>query len=244
MPDLRHNPTRMQELIDHIRSREGSFPFFYCDSVGLVTIGTGHLVDTHSHNPADQQAVVQALFNTHGVTLLRPNGTVANFNEVWQDWQRVKRHGQTHPNLQASAYANVAQLRISNATVDGLLRGRLDGFIARMYQRRPFMLHRDERIQMAIVDARYNPAGIALYSTTPADLPRMWHALDDGHQDFDLERALQLFKRIWKGRSTARYQQRHRLRVAMFKDGVDFEIARSRGEFERVRWNPRLGPPA
>ena len=27
MPDFRHNPTRMQELIDHIRSREGTFPF-------------------------------------------------------------------------------------------------------------------------------------------------------------------------------------------------------------------------
>ena len=66
-----------------------------------MTIGTGHLVDTQSHNPADQQAVVQALFNTHGVTFFRANGTVANFNEVWHDWQRVKRHGQTHPNLQA-----------------------------------------------------------------------------------------------------------------------------------------------
>lgn len=244
MPDLRHNPIRIQELIDHIRSREGSYPYFYCDNRGFVTIGIGHLVDTQSHAPADQQAVVQALFNTQGVAFLNHFGLIAAFADVWADWQRVKRHGQAHPNLAASAYAHVAQLRIMNATMELLLRGVLDGFIATMYQRRPFMLRRDERIQMAIIDARYNHAGVAIYGTTPVDLPRMWHALDDGHPDFDLERALHLFDRIWRHRSTHRYQQRHRLRVAMFKEGVDFEIARSRGEFERVQWNPRLGPPA
>jgi hypothetical protein len=193
---------------------------------------------------------VQALFNTQGVTFRRINGTVVtNFDEVWQDWRRVKLHGQTHPNLAAATYGNVARLRVSNAAVELLLRGRLNEFIATMYQRRPFMLRRDERIQMAIIDARFNPAGIGIYRSTPganfhADIPRMWNALDHGHSDFDLERALELFKRIWRGRGGQRYQQRHRLRVAMFRDGVEFEIARSRGEFERVRWNPRLGPPA
>jgi hypothetical protein len=155
----------------------------------------------------------------------RITGAVASSQQVVEDWNRVHAHGQTHPALRATDYSSVAMLRISDVVAHLLLQERVAGFIAQMYLSRPFTQNLDERIQMALIDVRFNPAGVSLYQNAPGahfdpDVPRMWNALNGHHPDYSLGRALALFERIWIGRATPRYQERHRQRVAMFREGV------------------------
>lgn len=226
MADLRNNPQRMQELIVHIEAREGAFPYFYCDSHGLVTIGIGHLVDRRGATEADGQALARVLANQAGVVFRnRHNNVVASAQQIVDDWTRVHAHGQVHPGLRAADYAPVALLRISGLVARLLLHERVNGFIAQLYLNHPFAQDLEECIQMALIDTRFNPAGVSLYRNAPGnnfhpDVPRMWNALNRQHADYNLGRALSIFEQIWIGRATPRYQQRHRQRVAMFREGV------------------------
>jgi len=226
MGDLRNNHQRLQELLSHIERREGVFRHFYCDSNGLVTIGVGHLVDQRGAPPPARQGVARALANQAGVVFQsRDTGAVASTPQVVEDWTRIHTHGQTHPGLRAADYAPVAILRISNAVARLLLQEKVAGFVAQMYLNRPFAQDLDERIQMALIDVRFNPAGVSLYQNAPGahfnpQVPRMWNALNRRHADYSLGRALALFEHIWIGRATPRYQERHRQRIDMFREGV------------------------
>src|SRR5690349_5974529 len=81
--DLRRNPVRLRELAVFMLSREGFFPYFYCDDNGFVTIGIGTLVAReddarrHARDP-------NVRFTFHNAPQRR-----ATVDEVAADWQRV-----------------------------------------------------------------------------------------------------------------------------------------------------------
>ncbi|MBP7514487.1 MAG: hypothetical protein KA791_08070 [Flavobacteriales bacterium] len=220
MADLRLNNDRMTELLDHIIEREGSYPYFYCDNHGLVTIGIGYLVDQRGASDATGRRLATALVRRFGNSAFeRPGSTgVVDGAAVAADWQRVKDAGRLGARS-ASRYASVAQLRLKPRSIRGLLNQRLAGFINTLYNRRPSLLVLDERVAMALVDARFNPAGVALYSTD-GHVPALWAALDRSGPSYEPARAVALFAAIWGGRGGERYQQRHAHRVAWMRQGL------------------------
>lgn len=221
MADLRHNATRMTELIDHILEREGSYPYFYCDNHGLVTIGIGYLVDQRGTSDTTGRRLAVSLARRLGnraFARLGSSGPV-DVATIVADWQRVKDAGRSSGARSASRYASVAQLRLTNRSTRDLLIQRLNGFIDTLYDNRPFLLDLDERVAMALVDARFNPAGVAIYGTEN-NVPAMWSALDRSGPSYDPSRAAALFATIWRGRGGERYQQRHALRVSWLRSGL------------------------
>lgn len=252
MADLRNNPLRMQQLIDHIVRREGIVRHFYCDSRlprGLVTIGMGHLVDAAAANVVAGQALARALFNTPGVALRhRATGKLGTQQQVVDDWTHVRAHGVAHPGLNSAGYAPVAQYRISEGAARLLLRRKLDRFIQQLYTLRPYAIDLDERIQMALIDVRYNPAGVGLYDMAdePGDnfhqgIPRLWNALNPDSPEYDIENAVLIFEDIWANRANARYRERHRQRVVMFWAGSDEMSRRAQGRYRTLIGNLAAG---
>jgi hypothetical protein len=237
--DLRTNATRMRELLDHIVAREGSIMYFYCDHRSLVTIGIGHLVDRDRATLVERQRIAQGFAATQGVEMRhKVTNALATADQIVEDWERARSYGATHTGS-ANLYAGQTLYRITDATARVLLRTRVDGFIEDLYRSRTFSIYLDERIQMALVDARFNPAGVALYRDTPgtnyhADIPKMWKALDPESLDHDYDLALKLFEGIWKKRGTSYYQQRHKLRVAMFREGVAAMKAKEDGDYSQL----------
>ena len=72
----------------------------------------------------------------------------------------------------------------------------------------------------ALVDARFNPAGVKYLDST-GHIGRMWEQLDHGKPTYDPVAALENFIAAWRGRGTARYQERHGIRVGWFREGVE-----------------------
>jgi len=252
MADLRNNALRMQQLIDHIVRREGIVRYFYCDSRmprGLVTIGIGHLVDAAAANINAGQALARALFNQPGVEFRhKVTRNLGTEQQVVNDWTGVRAHGVTHPGLNSAGYAPVAQYRIADGVARMLLRRKLDHFIEQLYARRPFAIDLDERIQMALVDVRYNPAGVGLFDMAddPGDnfhpgVPRLWNALNPDSPEFDVENALLIFEDIWSNRGNARYRERHRQRTVMFWAGSDEMSRRAQGRYQGLIGNLAAG---
>jgi hypothetical protein len=146
-------------------------------------------------------------------TVGNPPGSRATVADVVADWERVH----AKPNLSERAYANVAKLRLDDQSVNYLMMQELRRSANSLYIHHPFLVNFDSRIAMALVDTRYNPAGINPYSS-PRVVP-LWAAL----RSYDLDKALMLFRTIWAGRggkNRARYQTRHMQRVTWFAAGV------------------------
>jgi hypothetical protein len=226
MPDLRTNSLRMNELMHHAIHREAVAEHFYCDARGLVTIGVGHLVD--ARNPLDGERLAARFARGNAMHFFRAPAAAQRgpvlADDVMRDWRRVKQYGIANPRWTDRAYERVAALRLVLPHVMSLLRDDLTTYANELFAKRPFAIHLDERIQMAIVDVRYNPAGVALYGSRNRDLVQMWNALNHTHPAFNLRRALELFTRIWMNRGgslSSRYGQRHQLRVGMFRQGVE-----------------------
>ncbi len=221
MSDLRTHP-RLTELLDHLREKEDAVGHFYCDHNGLVTIGVGHLVDVRG--AADVIAVGQAtaLARRNGVRFYatgQANARQASIRDVEADWQRVKTAGRQHPEWRAPRFANIAQLRLDNDSVNALLNDRVQDFLNQLYERRPFVLRMHVAIAMALVDVRYNPARVVLYGTDP-DIQTMWNTLDPSSDAFDLNTAVPLFERIWANRGRERYGLRHYERTRWLREGI------------------------
>lgn len=219
MPDLAKNPRRLDQLLDHMLEREGAIRHFYCDHRGLVTIGIGYLVDKSGVPDAWGRNLARALAGRAPAirfTHIDGSGGV-NAAAVVTDWQRVKDAGRRLGAAGAHRYAAVARLRMPDDSIRALLSTTVRHFIDQLYEKRPAILDLDERVAMALVDARFNPAGIPLYGHRPR-LQQMWRAFDSGDPAFDPERAVDLFEDIWRHRGTARYQQRHAQRVAWLRE--------------------------
>lgn len=96
------------------KALEGSVPTMYRDSKGLVTVADGNLVDPVS--------LALALPFVH-----RSDGSPATSQEIADDWARVKAAG-----LGAKAGAAVAQLKLTDAGIAGLLQSTLASFEAKL----------------------------------------------------------------------------------------------------------------
>jgi hypothetical protein len=206
MADLRNDLSRLKELASFILLREGSISYFYNDNENFVTIGIGTLVKTRED--------ARSIGNDANVRFTFRNSSArATANDVVADWERV--HAKL--GLSEHAYANVAMLRLDSLSMNYLMTQEIKRSANSLYRQHPFLVGFDSRIAMALVDTRYNPAGINPYRS-PRVVP-LWAALGS----YDLDRALVLFKTIWAGRggkNHARYQTRHMQRVTWFAAGV------------------------
>ena len=200
MGDLRQNPVRLRELAAFILSREGLDPYFYCDSLGYVTIGIGTLVATED----DARRIAQDP-NVHFTFHNAPHRDSTE-DDVAADW----RHVHDRAGLQEHDYRNVAELRLDKGSVGYLMMQEISQSSDKLYHAHPLLLNFDARVAMAFVDARYNSAGVNPYQS-PQTRP-LWEALDPKSPRFNINTAVSLFETIWAnrgGRLKARYVTRH-----------------------------------
>ncbi|MGL5081929.1 MAG: hypothetical protein ACRC8A_10630 [Microcoleaceae cyanobacterium] len=242
MGDLRTNSLRMAQLISFIRSKEGDVDHFYCDENGFVTIGVGYLIDSRGGLSQPQVAgMISQLLRTGIVFYHRRTSSQATLQDVIADWYRVKSaYSESHQ--LASFYSRVAQLYITSSAIATLLQSRINEFINQLYLRKPFAINLDELIQMAIIDARFNPARVELYSTSDPGIVSFWEALDSNSSHYNLNQALNLFQQIWRGRGRSRYRQRHGQRIIWFQQGVQAMLQPSRIVRGRARFS--ASPPS
>lgn len=218
MTDLRTNAAGMAELLSHLREREGAVGHLYCDHRGLVTIAVGYLVDRDGQPDGAGRERARKLAQREDV-VFSTAGAPATVADVEADWQRVKDHGRANPGLGARRYGAVARLRIDDASVDAITGTVVTRFLDDLYGKRPFIVNADVHVAMALLDARYNPAGIAIYGDDPK-VQKLWNTLDPDHAEFAPDEAPQLFEQIWAGRGNERYQERHRQRVTWMRTGL------------------------
>jgi hypothetical protein len=212
MGDLRRNSQRLAELAAFILSREGFIPYFYYDPNRHVTIGIGTLVDTE----ADARRIAGDA-NVH-FTFAVNSQRRATVDEVAADWRRV----QAQPGLRVRDYRNVAQLSLNSASVRYLMMQEVSRSADRLYRVHPFLLSFDERVAMAFVDTRYNPAGINPYQSL--QVRPLWAALDPRSPQYNLDHAVTLFERLWANRGgdlAARYSTRHWQRTQWLRQGLE-----------------------
>jgi hypothetical protein len=96
--------------------------------------------------------------------------------------------------------------------------------IVKMYQSRPFAKKLDDYIQIAIIDTRYNPAGINPIYTGVEATKSFWSYL----QQMDVESAFKEFHRLWYQRidsnpnfkNRVRYLGRQGIREGWFLKGI------------------------
>lgn len=219
MTDLRTDTVGMTELLAHLRRREGAINYFYCDHRGLVTIAIGYLVDKAKGPESAGLRRARELAERADVSFTTKDGAPASSADVEADWRRVKAHGRDNPNLGARRYASVARLRVDDASVDAITSTVVRRFLDQLYERRPFLLEHDVHVAMALLDARYNPAGVRIFDELGPVAP-LWHKLDPKDAAYDAAGAPDLFQQIWSNRANERYQERHAERVAWLREGL------------------------
>ncbi|WP_157906876.1 MULTISPECIES: hypothetical protein [Sorangium] len=221
-------------------AREGNRHRFYRDARGLVTIGIGHLVDRgDGASHAQRRDVAESFARANASHFRTADGGRASPAQVLEDWERVHRGS-----------VRVGQLQLPQEGIDALYTQRVRGYLDEMYNRRPFSSCLPPRIQMALVDARYNPARVSLYpgeATRGGDAAErreresvraMWSALDRDSPEAPLHynprAALELFRQIWRGRGGPVYQNRHTWRVSQFEQGVATMLADDESRFHEL----------
>jgi hypothetical protein len=203
----------MSAFYDHLDEREGRRTSFYRDHNGLVTIGVGQLVDVGDGASIRKRRMAARNFaNAQADHFRDAQGEAVDVDAILADWERVRsgRHG---------------RLRLDEDAIDQLRDEKLSGFVDTLYERKPFVKKLDAGIQLALLDVRYNPAGVRMFSNdkvkqTREKVEKMWNALNPSKKSFDLDAAADLFEDIWESRGRSRYQERHRMRVKMFGEGV------------------------
>ncbi|MEY4509382.1 MAG: hypothetical protein RLZZ450_1504, partial [Pseudomonadota bacterium] len=83
----------------------------------------------------------------------------------------------------------MAQLRIDNASIRNLTEVTVRKFADQLYGQKPDLVNYDPRVAMALVDVRYNAAGVKLYGSSPP-IREMWAALDPYADTFNMEKAV------------------------------------------------------
>lgn len=219
MADLRLHPGCMHAFLQHLREREGVVNHFYCDSRGLVTIAVGYLVDRGQGGRQRGLSIARTLANRADVHFAnKEDGSPATQEEVLADWRRAKDFG--FRVRRARAYGEVTQLRIDDPSIDAITTTVVNKFADELYRKRPFVLRHDARVAMALVDARYNPAGVRIYGNR---MLAFWNALNPNDRDFDVQRAIELFDQAWAGSRVMErnsYRKRHQQRLQWLREGL------------------------
>jgi hypothetical protein len=221
MAELKSGDEELVLLRKFHEKREGRVPHFYADSVRLVTIGIGYLVDSKKDSDVGKE-IARVLAGR--VKFRQISGGVASPTEVVAEWSAVKEAAIKASKPPGSRYyQKIAKLRIDGDAINALYDDKIHKeYLGRLYARKPFVKELDGLIQIAFVDALFNPAGVRLYKDDY--LKNMWGALDPSKSSFNLEFALERFKNKWKDRGGTlkeRYAQRHGQRVAWFKAGAE-----------------------
>lgn len=217
MADLRTSPY-FSDYLTFLTETEGSVPYFYCDSEHLVTIGVGYLVDQVGAPDTVGQQLARDLAARSDIRLNKANGTRATQQEAANDWLAVKNFGRTQIRL-ASEYAAIATLRMDSASIRVLTDAKVRSYLNDLYTKRTYVIEHDARVAMALLDTRYNPAGVAIYGTDTR-VVQMWAALDPTKASYDAARACSLFESIWATRGNDRYKRRHARRVEWMYQGL------------------------
>ena len=128
MGDLRSEPDRRKQLIDHIAGREGNYPWFYLDGMGLVTIGKGTLV-AKEHDARSAAAAVNFTFASSPTKIATPDEVAADWRRV-HDKQDLKNIGAIHAGMHSKGFnglwLNTAQemsIRNEHAIADRFIFG-------------------------------------------------------------------------------------------------------------------------
>lgn len=205
MSDI-HNNCWLREFI-HKNEGNSVYTCMYCDNLGLVTVGVGNLL------PSFHAALALHLrrpFYHHRNEMLTVQ---AQSNEVQQEWIQVHERGRLHPYSERAA-KRIASLRLRREDCLSLLMERINNMISAMYGSFPWARDLPDEIQMAVIDARYNPKGINPFQ----EAPLLWSALHSNSRNLDA--ALRAFTEYWQGGNDT-YQGRQQRRLILFQQGVD-----------------------
>lgn len=212
---------------------EGCKLHFYADSVGLVTLGIGHLFDRPGVHPGMslEYGIAFAQQASHRY-LFTPSSSAA---AVFEDWRRVKNRALSfHPhyrNHRGSSYAGVAHLRISrDAAINGK-KEKVRSLSDPIYEAHPTLEHFDGKVAMAIIDLRFNPSGVRIRSNK---FNPIWGALETARnavpasteRNEAAQTAYDHFRLLFHGRAnahntTVRYFRRHHQRVVLLREGLE-----------------------
>lgn len=216
MTDLRTCAASMAEMIEHLIKFEGAIDHFYCDHRGLVTIAVGALVDRAGASDQTRLSVAREFASRTYVEFHSGAGNQpASTDDVLADWLRVREFGKCHHNHRARSYSSVAKLRLAQSSVEAVTAEKVDTYAATLYTRRSFLAALDPHVTMALVDCRYNPAGVRLFGS---EMNALWACLGTKHHDPEL--AIELFTSMWDGRGGEAYQRRHQQRIAWMREGL------------------------
>jgi hypothetical protein len=209
----------MSELLAHLRERENAVPHFYCDDKGLVTLAIGFLVDQdHTSSTAPGLKIATELARRADVRFVARDGSPATVTDVQQDWLTIKNLWLATRPKKLAEYSSAARLRIDAASIDRITQPLVLKFLGTLYARKPFVKSYHPKLSMALVDVRYNAAGVALYK-----LDALFNLLDPTHRDYDPAQAVVIFENTWATRGVYRYAQRHWRRTQWFRDAVTNE---------------------
>ena len=171
MPDLRTNSNRLSELFTFIKGREGVLDYFYVDNMGYVTVGIGTLVDAKGNDINKGLTVLrQVLAAAPGVQFLnKKTKQPVSAREIEADWVKVKTAylaaKASGTSIPERKYKDIADLVLAPGANYLFWKTEVFKAISEMYKQRPDAQGLDEYIQMALVDVRYNPAGVNPFYT-------------------------------------------------------------------------------
>jgi len=217
---LLDDPAALQELFDHLKLFEGDVPHFYFDSENLITIAIGELVDRRNVVLALRRAVAVTFAHAWHAHFLYAGASIATAAHVLADWDQVAAlplGSRSRAMCQSKCQCRLPTFAARKAIA---LRKVTTFYNALVATPRAFMAGYHAKIQMALVDTRYNP-GIPMYESS-GDIGRMWNALNPSHALYDPLHARDIFARIWRGvkSGSQRYQNRVSWRLARFDEGL------------------------
>lgn len=229
MADIRTNSQQLTELFTFIKGREGVLDYFYVDNMGYVTIGIGTLVDAKGDDINKGLTVLRkVLAAAPGVQFINKiTKQPASAAQIEADWVKVKR---AYLSAKASGtsiperkYKDIADLVLATGANYLLWKTEVFKSISEMYKQRPASINLDGYIQMALIDVRYNPAGVNPFYTGEKRTSRMWAFLNQS----DLDNAFKEFHNLWHVRiangtskNKKRYLDRQSTRERWFQQGI------------------------
>ena len=134
-----------------LKEFEGSVPYMYLDTRGLVTVGVGHMI------PSAADAKKLKFFHRKGRKHATPD-------EIATEYDRVDAMDQGHA---ASFYGPSAQLEMHQHEITSLLMHQIRGFETKLKANFPQFDTYPEDAQLGLLDMAYNLGTSKLISSFP-----------------------------------------------------------------------------